>query len=499
MQAAAKTRQPLRSLDDLATGQVWDLRLTLVFHPNLGRVGASLSLGSWASDGGFLLSATVLGRNSPEFSDLEPINDPYVSRRAMSIARHSTGLKIQNLSEVSKLRLGPDGSNSMSLSVDELKQGVGVRLGHAVVGWLRLSPQQHTDISPQVSGLFSGVSSEAKRVQHLIQLAADSSLPVLLLGKTGAGKEVAANAIHRLSSRMSAPFEQVNMAGITESLAEAELFGTSRGAFTGAVQRQGIFSRANGGTLFLDEVGDTAPHLQPKLLRTLEQGEIQVVGGRSERVDVRIIAATELDVEQEQGFRQSLLHRLSGIVIKIPSLEDRREDIGVLAAPCLTEASGEGSGASLLDLSESPRKAAAWGQFFFKSLYQSWPGNVRELLLAVRRQSLQIEEIESLYDDSERNKVSARPAQVSDSQLLAVHQDADYEVAETARRLSLSRQAVYRRLEKLPDTRIASQISDRELIVLIGRFGRDAKQISSFAGVSQRAIRQRLIRLERDL
>ena len=131
------------------------------------------------------------------------------------------------------------------------------------------------------------------------------------------------------------------MASIPDSLAEAELFGTSKGAFTGAIQRDGAFVRAHGGTIFLDEVGDTAPFLQPKLLRVLEQGEIPIVGGRNRLVDVRLIAATELGVSESQGFRQSLLHRLSGIVIKIPNLSERREDIGLRSIDGNAEHDGE--------------------------------------------------------------------------------------------------------------------------------------------------------------
>ena len=497
MQAAAKTRQALRSLDDTAT-EAWDLRLTVVFHPNLERLGASLSLGTWAGDRGFLLSATVLGRNSPLLDDGKPLSEAHVSRRALGISTHSSGLRLNNLSDTSPTRLGPDDAPSMSLTLDELKQGIGVRLGHAVVGFVRLVPRRETDTESPLSHEFLGVSDQAKQVRRLIALAARSDLPVLLLGDTGVGKDVAANAIHRLSERCGRPFERLNMASIPDSLAEAELFGTSKGAFTGAIQRDGSFVRAHGGTIFLDEVGDTAPFLQPKLLRVLEQGEIPIVGGRTRTVDVRLIAATELGVSEDQGFRQSLLHRLSGIVLKIPNLSDRREDIGLLARS-IESGNAENDEENLFgEVGRSPLLAAAWGNFFHKALHRSWTGNARELKLAIRRYALDVGDDQRFGLATSSDALVERPKHVDDEQLLVVHRACDYEVAETARRLSLSRQAIYRRLNKLPNIRIASEVSDKELVTLIARFGNDASRISQFAGVSRRAIQQRLLRLERD-
>ena len=497
MEAAAKTRQALRSLGDTVT-EAWDLRLTVVFHPDLERIGASRSLGTWTGDHGFLLSTTVLGRNSPSLDDDKPLSEAHISRRALGISKHSSGLRLNNLSETSPTRLGPDDAPSMSLTLDELKQGVSLRFGHAVVGFVRLVPRRGTDAGSPLRHEFLGVSDQAKQVRRLIALAARSDLPVLLLGDTGVGKDVAANAIHRLSERSGRSFERLNMASIPDSLAEAELFGTSKGAFTGAIERDGAFVRAHGGTIFLDEVGDTAPFLQPKLLRVLEQGEIPVVGGRSRAVDVRLIAATELGVSEGQGFRQSLLHRLSGIVIKIPNLSERREDIGPLARSIDIGCTEKGEENLFGDLGRSPLLAAAWGQFFHKALHRTWTGNVRELKLAIRRYALEVGDDQRFGSATSSAAVAEQTKYVDDEQLLAVHRACDYEVAETARRLSLSRQAIYRRLNKLPNTRIAAEVSDHELVALVARFGNDANRISQFAGVSRRAIQQRLLRLEQD-
>src|SRR6185436_13729067 len=156
-----------------------------------------------------------------------------------------------------------------------------------------------------------------------------------LRGETGTGKELLARAIHQASSRRAAPYFALNMAAIPASLAAAELFGAAKGAFTGADRRRvGYFGRAQGGTLFLDEIGELPADLQPLLLRVLENGEIQPVGGEETlRVDVRILAATDANLEsaiEEGRFRAPLFHRLSGYELRLPSLRERRDDIGRL-------------------------------------------------------------------------------------------------------------------------------------------------------------------------
>ena len=171
----------------------------------------------------------------------------------------------------------------------------------------------------------------------MIRLVAPRSATVLIEGETGTGKEVVAKAVHRLSARAAKSFTVLNCAAIPESLLEAELFGHTRGAFTGAVQsRMGRIEAANGGTLFLDEIGEMPLALQAKLLRFLECGELQRVGdNETMRVDVRVIAATHQPLEQrasEQRFRLDLYHRLAVFPLEVPALRDRMEDLGLLVA-----------------------------------------------------------------------------------------------------------------------------------------------------------------------
>ena len=227
-----------------------------------------------------------------------------------------------------------------------------------------------------------GTSEPMQELARLIRLVAPRSTTVLIEGETGTGKEVVARAVHRLSERAGKPFAVLNCAAIPEALLEAELFGHTRGAFTGAVQsRTGRIEAAHGGTLFLDEIGEMPMALQAKMLRFLECGELQRVGdNETVRVDVRVIAATHQPLERlassvgaERTFRLDLYHRLAVFPVEVPALRDRMEDLGLLAEHIL-ERMGQ----------ETPRKrlsAAAMQRL----RGHDWPGNVRELMHVLER------------------------------------------------------------------------------------------------------------------
>lgn len=222
---------------------------------------------------------------------------------------------------------------------------------------------------------FVGNSAAAQRVKSLGRRAAGLNSTVLLLGETGTGKELLAQAIHAASTRARRPFIAVNVAAIPETLLEAEFFGTAPGAYTGADRRgrDGKFKLADGGTLFLDEIGDMPLALQAKLLRVLQEQEFESLGSNHmTRVDVRIIAATSCDLKTlvEQGrFRADLYYRLNVIPIRLPPLRERREDIGALAEHLL-ERIAEETGTPPKEL--SPDALAALAAL-------PWPGNIREL------------------------------------------------------------------------------------------------------------------------
>ncbi|MBI2879331.1 MAG: sigma-54-dependent Fis family transcriptional regulator [Candidatus Rokubacteria bacterium] len=225
-----------------------------------------------------------------------------------------------------------------------------------------------------------GQSPEMQKLYQLIAQVARTTATVLITGESGTGKELIARAIHRQGPRRDKPFVPVNPAAIPESLTESELFGHERGAFTGAYQRKlGKFELAHGGTLFLDEIATLKPELQAKLLRVLQEREIERVGGtRSIKVDVRIIAATNVDLKKAVGhqtFREDLYYRLHVVPITVPLLRERREDIPLLVNHFIRRYSHE---FRKRVTGVSPDALAALQEY-------PWPGNVRELQNIIER------------------------------------------------------------------------------------------------------------------
>ena len=228
--------------------------------------------------------------------------------------------------------------------------------------------------------LLIGESEAMKKLEEQIGSAAPSTSRVLISGENGSGKEVVARTLHRLSLRADLPFIDVNCAAIPEELIESELFGHRKGAFTGAIDdRKGKFELADGGTLFLDEIGDMSLKTQAKVLRVLQEQTFQRVGGQQTiKVDVRVIAATNKDLESEIGsgsFRSDLFYRLNVVPIEVPPLRARGDDIVLLAEHFLRRFSAE---------SGAPRKKLSSGAASKLRGY-SWPGNVRELRNVIER------------------------------------------------------------------------------------------------------------------
>ena len=233
----------------------------------------------------------------------------------------------------------------------------------------------------------------SKRIYALIPTIAPSPLSVLVLGETGVGKEVYADALHRSSRRADKPFLKLNCAALPESILEGELFGYERGAFSGAVvARPGLFEAANGGTVFLDEVGELPLHTQSKLLRVLESGEVLRLGARTAtKIDVRFIAATNRDLRaaMERGeFRSDFFYRLEGIRVEIPPLRARPEDVVALAEFFLARLAGR-MGLVAPQLSAGARDVLT---------DYSWPGNVRELRNTIERALVMNPEAEYLTE-----------------------------------------------------------------------------------------------------
>jgi len=248
-----------------------------------------------------------------------------------------------------------------------------------ILGWLQQENERlQTELKLEHDML--GVSAKMRDLQRQIAKVAPSNSNVLILGESGTGKELIARAVHRNSLRASGPFIAINCAALADNLLESELFGHEKGAFTGAIaQKKGKLEMAEAGTVLLDEVGELSPILQAKLLRVLQEREMERVGGtKTIKLNIRILAATNRDLEgavKQGSFRQDLYYRLNVVVLKAPALRDRPEDTMPLAEHFAKKFASE-CGRKITGLAPAARA-------YLRNY--SWPGNVRELENAIER------------------------------------------------------------------------------------------------------------------
>lgn len=289
------------------------------------------------------------------------------------------------------------------------------------------------------------------KIEQLINQIAPTDANVLILGENGTGKSLLAERIHQLSMRRTSPFISVNMAAIPETLFESELFGHQKGAFTDAKQnRVGRFQLADQGSLFFDEIGSLPLSLQPKLLRVLETGQYEILGSsQTQMTNVRLISATNADLNQlvsEKSFRQDLLYRLNTLVITIPPLRERLEDIQALAVNFIEQFS-----------SKYHKTGLTLNQCAIDKLkLHNWPGNIRELSHTIERAVLlttnnEISAPQLLLDvtDTQSNAIILQPLEQAERQLIEKAMSVTSgQVIEAAKLLEISRNALYRRLEK---------------------------------------------------
>jgi two-component system NtrC family response regulator len=298
-----------------------------------------------------------------------------------------------------------------------------------------------------------GTSPQMLEVFAAIRKVATTDAPVLVLGESGTGKEMAALAVHRRSARKGGPFVAINCGAIPESLLESELFGHEKGAFTGAhMQRQGRIEMATGGTLFLDEIGELPPPLQVKILRFLQEQTIERVGGRSKiQINTRLIAATNADLTKLMGdgkFREDLYYRLAVVVLKLPPLRERQNDIPLVAQALLQKFAAENSKGALKFTKEALRALEQ----------HAWPGNVRELENRVKRAVIMAEGNRVTPADLELSALTvATPGRGLKEAREAVERELIQhalrrhggKIAPAATELGISRPTLYELMEKL--------------------------------------------------
>ena len=311
--------------------------------------------------------------------------------------------------------------------------------------------QLHKKIEKQYA--FEQIIGESPVIQQAIELAkkvATTNATVLLSGETGTGKEGVAQAIHYNSTRSSKTFVAVNCSAFSKDLLENELFGHKAGAFTGAVKdSKGLFEEANGGTIFLDEIGEMQPELQAKLLRVLESGEFIKVGDtKTIKVDVRVIAATNRDLQEEMNaghFRTDLFYRLSVFQLALPSLRDRRKDIPLLAQHF-----------AVVFAAKTNKQVPALHKDFITALQQyNWPGNIRELKNVIER-SVILENNNELTtaslpfnsQDGPQSSNSFELAVMEKAHIKKVLQHTNGNKTETARLLGIGLTTLYRKIDE---------------------------------------------------
>jgi DNA-binding NtrC family response regulator len=392
--ADASLRQRLR---DSLSGLRWDVREARGGAEAIaqleGRPTEALLLDHWLPDLEVMELAEQIGTLYPEMELLRIDGNP-IAGGTRSPRRHELLHAVREALGSSRRE---SSSPDLTPSMEDAVKAVRVRTAAESHPGKRSLPSQpvskttlsdielaRTFSSPRASVAIEDLVGESAIMLELartIRLVAPHTATVLIEGETGTGKEVVARAVHRLSPRSAKPFVVLNCAAIPEALLEAELFGHTRGAFTGAVQsRTGRIEAAHGGTLFLDEIGEMPIGLQAKMLRFLENGEIQRVGDNDTvRVNVRVVAATHQDLEARAtagDFRLDLYHRLAVFPIEIPPLRERLDDIAALSEHFLA-----------LMGRNSPRKSIS-AAALDKLYVHDWPGNVRELAHVLERASI---------------------------------------------------------------------------------------------------------------
>lgn len=418
---------------DHASGGDGQVLLTVVWHDNAARIGATTALS---------LDETLpipVNRLGPRFSDGAAIESRRVSRTPLQLQARgeSIGVWAENASLKVRVEDQPL-QGTRWLTPSELDNGVLIELGTGVLLMLERRPTETDTPSFGLVGGGRAMHTLRARLHRLGGLDGD----VLLTGPSGTGKELVARALHDSSSRAGGPFVAVNLAALAAGTAPSQLFGHAAGSFTGANSAsRGFFAQAEGGTLFLDEVGACPFDVQAQLLRALEARQIQPVGGPIRDVDLRIIAATDddLDAAMRDGrFREALFYRLASLRIELPPLAGRRIDIATQFAHFARETLRAQGAEQLLSQRWLSRRVLRW------VLEQPWPGNTRQLKSWTTQAVLEAMDKPVLLPPPEPER-----APPSSQDLEAVLHRHDYRLGAVAEAMGIGRNTLHRRMMAL--------------------------------------------------
>ncbi|HSS00934.1 MAG TPA: sigma 54-interacting transcriptional regulator [Kofleriaceae bacterium] len=481
-----------------------DPLLVLAYHPMLARVGETMELSR----------VTELSRLAPSLmtasgDDAGPLDDPFVSRQPIRLVRRDDGaIDVVN----SAVKLIVDGAvvragATQRIAAHDIARGVPIVVADRVVLWLTMACDPH---DADELGMF-GTSEAMHTLRDAIRAEAGARGPVLVHGETGSGKELVARALHAIGPRAQGPYVGVNVAAIPAAVAVSELFGHERGAFTGATERRaGYFERAHRGVLFLDEIGELPEAVQPMLLRALESGEIQPIGGAPRTVDVAVVAATDADLAaavRAGRFRRPLYYRLAAAEITVPSLRARGADVAILLARFLLDALpaelADGTTAPTLWL-PAPLVAAL--------MRAPWPGNVRQLRSAAHRlaqlaragrtatldtlEALGIDDVDEVAGARDAHEAPRDGAPIDDERLIAALRAHRFQLARTAAALGISRTHLDALIARSGRVRKAKQLARDEIAACIAELGDDLDAIAARLEVSPRGLRLRMNQLD---
>jgi two-component system, NtrC family, nitrogen regulation response regulator GlnG len=483
--------------------------LTIAYHPDVSRVGERTRI-----DGEVEISRGAPLFTAPGGAIARPLGDRGLSRNpVVRIKPAGDGVALEALTSTAASIDGRPlaGSTARAWQTFDraaLDRGMVLEIADRIVCVLHLaSPGNERE---ERGGLI-GDSDALERVRADITRVADLPVPVLVRGETGVGKELVAHALHASSPRREKLFLAINIAALPPTTAASELFGHARGAFTGATHdHDGMFARADGGTLFLDEVGETPFEIQPSLLRVLETSEVTPLGGaRSRKVDVRLIAATDADLElqiSESGFREALFHRLAGYQLLVPPLRERRDDIGRLLVHFLQqELRSTGDTRRLAGQVDSDLWLPA--ALVARLVRHAWPGNVRQLRNAARQLAIANRGATEARADAALDRLLAAtapapaspvvaqvkrdPSSINDDELVAALQAAGWSAVAAAARLGVSRSSLYLLIDRCSKIRKAKDIADAELRRAYEECAGELDTAAQALQVSRRALKLR--------
>lgn len=523
--------------------------LTILYHSEVARIGEQAYLFDLNQH-----KTCYLARNRPEFTDLEAkqyrgLADPYISQ-SQPILLHTNEQGILTITPSTRLPCKINNqkiSQPFTIHYRDLEPGLVITLANRVVLLLELTRAQFGQLKTEKNqynmiGISDGIIDLQRNIQKILKVT-HLNPSILIQGETGTGKELVANAIHRAhKNRHTKPFIAVNMATINESLAEAQLFGATKGSYTGSISsQQGYFKMADGGTLFLDELGDTPLAIQPKLLRVLQEKEIMPLGAKSALpIDIQLICATDANLEAlaEQGlFRPQLTQRVSEYTIQLPPLRARIADIGVLLIYFLQQELAVFKAELLLQQTQPAWLTAA---IVSELACYHWPGNIRQLRNVVRQlvingydqPTLQLpDSVQQLLNrtvadplDSavkistgsktvaspsssdlqsktvstpkQTNSKKIKPSEISNQQLSQALEDNGFDYKAAAQTLGISRSSLYYLIEQHPDFCLPNQLSKAMIIAAAKQCPPTMQQLALALKVNKRSLIRQLKSLE---